>query len=83
MLTQKNLLFSLQKSFFKIPLKYMKIAYLVQGPSFGKTLSIHMNIFKFLTLVFAASRRQNFGLIKKKSNENIISYFLLHEKDRR
>ena len=46
----------------------MKIAELVHEPSFGITLSIHMNIYKFHTFVFAVSRRQNFGHILKKSN---------------
>ena len=79
--TKEFAFFSLKK-LLKILLKYMmKIPNLVHGPSFGETLSIHKNIFKFLTLVFAVGRRQNFRNIFKKYNEIIISYFSLHEKD--
>ena len=41
----------------------IKVANLVHGPFFDNILSIHMNILKFLILVFAVNRQQDFGHI--------------------
>ena len=80
---ERMLYFLFKNKLLKLPLTYAIKVALIHRSSSNKTIYIHINILKFFISVFSVSRRQNLGNIKKKSNENIIYYFLLCKKDSR